>query len=211
MDIEKIKNDIVDFKITDNISLEKFRLTFLSKKGIIPSLFSELRNVPKEQKKEAGQKINDLKKLILKEIKNAGKLDIVLLGLHGAMIAKNCVDCEGDLVKNIRKIVGPDVVIGVTFDPHSHLSKKFITNTNILTVFKEFPHTDFEETAKNCINLSIKKFNKNIKPKISVFDVKMMTILPTSKEPMRSFIDKIKLLENKNPLLSISITFTFTS
>ena len=43
------------------------------------------------------------------------------------MIAKNCVDCEGDLVKNIRKIVGPDVVIGVTFDPHSHLSKKFIT------------------------------------------------------------------------------------
>jgi len=56
MDIEKIKNDIVDFKITDNISLEKFRLTFLSKKGIIPSLFSELRNVPKEQKKEAGQK-----------------------------------------------------------------------------------------------------------------------------------------------------------
>ena len=32
---------------------------------------------------------NDLKKLILKEIKNAGKLDIVLLGLHGAMIAKN--------------------------------------------------------------------------------------------------------------------------
>ena len=49
MDIEKIKNEIVDFKITDNISLEKFRLTFLSKKGIIPSL-SELRNVPKNKK-----------------------------------------------------------------------------------------------------------------------------------------------------------------
>lgn len=74
MDIEKIKNDIVDFKITDNISLEKFRLTFLSKKGIIPSLFSELRNVPKEQKKEAGQKINDLKKLAT-EIFEKGKLD----------------------------------------------------------------------------------------------------------------------------------------
>ena len=74
MDIEKIKNDIVDFKITDNISLEKFRLSFLSKKGIIPSLFSELRNVPKEQKKEAGQKINDLKKLAT-EIFEKGKLD----------------------------------------------------------------------------------------------------------------------------------------
>ena len=79
MDIEKIKNDIVDFKITDNISLEKFRLTFLSKKGIIPSLFSELRNVPKEQKKEAGQKINDLKKLAT-EIFEKGKLDFSKAG-----------------------------------------------------------------------------------------------------------------------------------
>ena len=52
-------------------------------------------------------------------------------------------------------------------------------------------------------------FNKKIKPRISLFDVKMMTILPTSKEPMRSFIDKIKLLENKNPLLSISIIHGF--
>ena len=152
---------------------------------------------------------NDLKKLILKEIKNAGKLDIVLLGLHGAMIAKNCVDCEGDLVKNIRKIVGPNVVIGATFDPHSHLSKKFITNINILTVFKEFPHTDFVETAKNCINLSLKTFNKKIKPRISLFDVKMMTILPTSKEPMRSFVDKIKNLEKDKSILSISIIHGF--
>ena len=57
MDIEKIKNDIVDFKITNNISLENFRLKFLSKKGIIPSLFSELRNVPKEQKKVLVRKL----------------------------------------------------------------------------------------------------------------------------------------------------------
>jgi len=74
MNIEKIKNDIVDFKITNNISLENFRLKFLSKKGIIPSLFSELRNVPKEQKKDAGQKINDLKNLAT-EIFQKGKLN----------------------------------------------------------------------------------------------------------------------------------------
>ena len=37
----------------------------------------------------------------------------------------------------------------------------------------------------------------------------MMTILPTSKEPMRSFIDKIKLLENKSSILSISVIHGF--
>ena len=125
------------------------------------------------------------------------------------MISQNCIDCEGDLIKNIRNILGTKVIIGVTFDPHSHLSKKCLDNANIITVFKEFPHTDFVETAKNCINLSLKAFHKIIDPKISSFDVKMMTILPTSKEPMRSFVDKIKYLEKKKKALSISIIHGF--
>ena len=44
---------------------------------------------------------------------------------------------------------------------------------------------------------------------MSVFDVKMMTILPTSKEPMRSFVDKIKKLEKYKNNLSISIIHGF--
>jgi len=152
---------------------------------------------------------NYLKNKILSEIKKSKKIDIVILGLHGAMISNNCIDCEGDLLKNIRNILGTKVIIGVTFDPHSHLSKKCLDNTNIITVFKEFPHTDFVETAKNCINLSLKTFHKIIEPKISSFDVKMMTILPTSKEPMRSVVDKIKFLEKKKKALSISIIHGF--
>ena len=125
------------------------------------------------------------------------------------MISNNCIDCEGDLIKNIRKILGNKVIIGVTFDPHSHLSKKCLDNANIITVFKEFPHTDFVETARNCINLSLKTFYKIINPKISSFDVKMMTILPTSKEPMRSFVDKLKLLEKNKHALSLSVIHGF--
>ena len=37
----------------------------------------------------------------------------------------------------------------------------------------------------------------------------MMTILPTSKEPMRSFVDKIKNLEKEKSILSISIIHGF--
>ena len=46
---------------------------------------------------------NYLKNKILSEIKKSKKIDIVILGLHGAMISNNCIDCEGDLLKNIRK------------------------------------------------------------------------------------------------------------
>ena len=152
---------------------------------------------------------NYLKNTILSEVSKAGKLDIVLLGLHGAMIASNCIDCEGDLIKSIRKLVGPKVIIGVTFDPHSHLTKKCVDNADIITVFKKFPHLDFVETADDCIKLSINAFNKIIEPKFSIFDARMITIMPTSKEPMKSFVDKIKKLEKNENILSISIIHGF--
>ena len=44
--------------------LEQLRIEFLGKKGSISSLMGELRNIPNEQKKEAGQIINDVKQFI---------------------------------------------------------------------------------------------------------------------------------------------------
>jgi phenylalanyl-tRNA synthetase alpha chain len=42
--------------------LESFRLKFLSKKGLISDLFEDFRNVASQEKKEVGEKLNQLKK-----------------------------------------------------------------------------------------------------------------------------------------------------
>ena len=47
---------------------EKLRVEYLGKKGFVTELMSELKNVPNEQKKEAGQLINELKKTFSDEI-----------------------------------------------------------------------------------------------------------------------------------------------
>ena len=49
--------------------LEQLRIEFLGKKGYISSLMAELRNVPNDQKKEAGQIINEVKQFIEENIK----------------------------------------------------------------------------------------------------------------------------------------------
>lgn len=41
--------------------LEAFRLKYLSRKGIIPALFDELKQLPADQKKEVGKPLNELK------------------------------------------------------------------------------------------------------------------------------------------------------
>ena len=54
---------------TTPADLEQLRIEFLGKKGYISSLMAELRNVPNDQKKEAGQIINEVKQFIEESIK----------------------------------------------------------------------------------------------------------------------------------------------
>lgn len=63
--IDKLLKDVENFKAENKEQVEDFRLKFLSKKGEISKVFEEFRNVPNEQKKEFGQKINILKQSAL--------------------------------------------------------------------------------------------------------------------------------------------------
>jgi len=150
-----------------------------------------------------------LRDQLVNELKAAMPVDIVLLGLHGAMVSQDCLDCEGELVSAVREIVGPSAIIGATFDPHSHLSELRTKKLNLITVFKEFPHTDFVQVAEVLVELTHLTSLGKVKPVISTFDCKMIEVLPTSREPMRSFIDKIKLLETQKNILSISVIHGF--
>lgn len=146
---------------------------------------------------------------ILKQIEAALPLDAVVLGLHGAMVAQDCTDCEGQLLERIRQLVGEDVFVGATFDPHSHMTRKRADNADALVAFKEFPHTDFVETAEHLMEIAARALQNAVKPVISTFDCKMIEILPTSIEPMRSFVDRIKKLEQRPPVLSVSVIHGF--
>ena len=59
--LEEYENQIEKLVIASTEDLENFRLQFLSKKGIIPQLFTAFREVPNDQKKAFGQKLNVLK------------------------------------------------------------------------------------------------------------------------------------------------------
>ena len=63
---QALKQQFVDKVNTATASadLEQLRIEFLGKKGPISSLMAELRNVPNDQKKEAGQIINEVKQFI---------------------------------------------------------------------------------------------------------------------------------------------------
>jgi phenylalanyl-tRNA synthetase alpha chain len=59
--IENIRAEFVGWDLKDTASLEQFRIRFLGSKGLIKDLFGALKDVPADQKREAGQLVNSLK------------------------------------------------------------------------------------------------------------------------------------------------------
>ena len=59
--IAKIFRDIQNLSLQTRDDAESFRIRYLSKKGIIADLFKDFKQVPPNQKKTIGQKINELK------------------------------------------------------------------------------------------------------------------------------------------------------
>jgi len=147
---------------------------------------------------------------ILDQLRAAMPVDMVVLGLHGAMVADGYDDCEGDLLARARAIVGPGVPIGAELDPHCHLTEAMTRSADVLVCFKESPHTDFIERGEELVDLVADCARGKIKPVMSVYDCRMIQFMPTVDEPMRSFVDKVKRLEGRNRVLSISIVHGYT-
>lgn len=101
------------------------------------------------------------------------------------------------------------MLIAVEFDPHSHLTARRVANLDLMAAFLEFPHTDFEERGEHVVELALRTLKGEIRPVVSTFDCRMITIYPTSREPMRSFVDRLKAMEGKDGILSISVIHGF--
>ena len=66
--IQQLMVEVDQLQATTAEEVETLRIKYLSKKGCIPALMADFRNVPAEQKKEVGMRINTLKQAALDKI-----------------------------------------------------------------------------------------------------------------------------------------------
>ena len=66
--IAQLLEEVKNMNASNADEIEALRLKYLSKKGEITALMADFRNVPAEQKKEVGIKINELKQTALDRI-----------------------------------------------------------------------------------------------------------------------------------------------
>lgn len=73
--VNTLSAEVNEISIKTPEQLEAYRIKYLSKKGLISELFEDFRNVPPAEKKEMGQKLNNLKQVATEKL-NALKAQV---------------------------------------------------------------------------------------------------------------------------------------
>jgi microcystin degradation protein MlrC len=156
-----------------------------------------------------GSAYEALREEMLSDLRAALPVDVVLLMLHGAMVAEGYDDCEEDIIRRVREIAGPSAVIGVELDLHCHLSESKSAHADIVVTYKEYPHVDVNDRAAELFDLAIAAKLGKVRPTMALFDCQMVGLYPTSRQPLRAFVDAMKESERRAGVLSISFAHGF--
>lgn len=85
---------------------------------------------------------------MMDKLAGAGKIDAVLLALHGSLVAECEPDVEGHLLQRVRAFVGPTMPIVATLDLHANMTQRMVDAADVLTLYHTAPHIDVMNTGK---------------------------------------------------------------
>ncbi len=156
----------------------------------------------------SGSDYRQLRDRLLLDLKSAGNVDAVVLFLHGAQMARGYDDCEGDLLRRVRKLVGADVPVGAVLDLHGNLSDQMLEAATLLVAGKEYPHSDYPERILELMELLERTVRGEVTPVMRRSFIPVLGSFHTTREALRSFVKKVISLE-KGPVLSISMMHGF--
>jgi len=146
----------------------------------------------------------ELKRKLIGSLLAAGPVDAVFLMLHGAMMAEGLDDCEGDLLCDIRAVVGRHVRIGAAFDLHGNLSAEMLALLDIAIACKEYPHTDFAQTGARVTQLLLDAVAGVADPRITAVYIPLVAVAPTGIAPMKDFVVLLRTAEMQEGILAAS-------
>ncbi len=136
----------------------------------------------------------------------AGRLDGLVLQLHGACAAEGIDDVEGAQAEICRRILGPDVPIMLALDHHGNITTKMIANVDAVVGHRTQPH-DFFETARIAGELMFRIAAGEVRPVMAWRKIPLVTHQEqflTSNGPMKAWFDRARALEADPKVLQVS-------
>jgi microcystin degradation protein MlrC len=89
-------------------------------------------------------------------------LDGLYLDLHGAMVAEHFPDAEGELLRRARAVVGPDVPIAISLDPHANVTALMAEKADVIVPFRTYPHVDMKAAGARAMELLLARIARGL-------------------------------------------------
>ncbi|MDR3692571.1 MAG: M81 family metallopeptidase [Fimbriimonas sp.] len=150
----------------------------------------------------------ELRDELLARLKLRMPFDGIYLSLHGAMEVEEIGDGETDLLRSIRRLVGPNMPIAASLDLHGNLSPEFVASVNILTALRTAPHIDGPETRVRAFRHLVQSIRQGVR--LTTAMKKLPLLLPgenavTATEPSKSLYAHISELESNEGIWDASL------
>jgi len=107
----------------------------------------------------------------------------------GAMVAEHIEDPEGELLRRIRAVIGPDVPVIASLDLHSNTTPEMAALSDGLVGYTTYPHVDMAETGAKAAKLLVETLRQGRKPAKAFRQIPYLIPLTwqcTTTEPSRS-------------------------
>lgn len=126
-----------------------------------------------------------------------GPLDVVYLCLHGAMVTETHEDGEGELLRRVRAVIGPDLPLVASLDLHGNITRACFDAATLMVAYKTYPHIDMADTGRRTAALLDKILAEGI-PAKSYRQLDFLIPLSwqcTMAEPSGPIYDRLTALE----------------
>jgi microcystin degradation protein MlrC len=81
-------------------------------------------------------------------LEETGPLDAVYVANHGAMIATDRDDPDGEIIALAREFAGPSGKVVVTLDLHGNISERMVEQCDLIVGYRTNPHVDMTERGE---------------------------------------------------------------
>ena len=138
---------------------------------------------------------------LIERVQGAGRIDGLLLALHGAMVAQSHPDADAEILRRLRRELGADLPVVVTHDAHANVAVEEVELCSALVIYKEVPHVDQRERGRQAARIMGRIVRDGLRPAQAIEKPPMLyNILfhDTNKPPMLSLVAELKRLERED-------------
>ena len=141
-----------------------------------------------------------------------GPFDGVYMALHGAMGVRGIPRPEAELAARVRAVVGPDVRIAATFDPHGNEDEAFLAQADMAFCVKYYPHYDAHLQGQRAARMLIRAARGDYRP--ATVTRKLPIISPTvlqwtGASPWMDLVQRALVWEARAPDAYVNVFFGF--